>query len=256
VAITVEPPFWRTWWFLSLATIGLLGAIIGSVHYASTQKLRRQLESMRQQEALEQERSRIARDLHDQLGANLTQVALLGELAESDKESPTDVEAHARQISQTARDTTRALDEIVWTVNPSNDTLDGLINYLVKYAQEYFELAGLRYRLEVPPQLPSAPISPEVRHNVFLAAKEAVNNVVKHAQANSAWLRLRLEPHRFTLEIEDDGRGLPPTAEKTGRNGLHNMRKRMQDIGGEFTIGSGTEKGTLVRLTAPIANTK
>src|SRR4030095_7479440 len=115
---------------------------------------------MRQQEALELERARIARDLHDQLGANLTQVALLGEMAESDKDDPQEVAAHARQISHTARDTTRALDEIVWTVNPSHDTLDGLINYVCKYAQEYFALAGLRYRLDVPAQLPNSSISP------------------------------------------------------------------------------------------------
>src|SRR5262252_3311765 len=142
------------------------------------------------------QRPRIARDLHDQLGANLTQVALLGEMAETDKDVPHEVEAHARQISQTARETTHALDEIVWTVNPSNDTLDGLINYICKYAQEYLALAELRYRLEVPSQLPATPISPELRHNVFLVAKEAVNNIVKHAHASSAWLRLQLEPHQ------------------------------------------------------------
>src|SRR5205807_4899034 len=213
--------------------------VVGSVHYVSTQKLQRQLGVMRQQEALEKERARIARDLHDQLGANLTQVALLGELAETDKELPQEVEAHAKQISQTARDTTRALDEIVWTVNPSNDTLDGLINYVCKYAQEYFEIAGLRYRLEVPPQLPNEPISPELRHNVFLAAKEAVNNIVKHAQASSAWLRLRLEPDRFVLEIEDNGRGLTAADKNKGRNGLRNLRKRMEDIGGQFEIAPG-----------------
>ncbi|HWI56750.1 MAG TPA: sensor histidine kinase, partial [Bacillota bacterium] len=251
LAITVRPPFWQTRWFLTTATLCLLAMIIGSVHYVSTQKLQRELALMRQHEALEKERARIARDLHDQLGANLTQVALLGELAESDKDLPEEVEGHARQISQTARDTTRALDEIVWTVNPSNDTLDGLVNYICKYAQEYLALAELRYRLEVPPDLPSLPISPEVRHHVFLAAKEAINNVVKHAQASSAWVRLHLEPERFTLEIEDNGRGLAAGDEKKGRNGLRNMRKRMEDIGGEFAAGPGTEGGTRVRLTAP-----
>ncbi len=252
LAVKVLPPFWRTWWFLSLVSVCLLGAIVGSVHYVSTQKLHRQLEHHRQQEALERERARIARDLHDQLGANLTQVSLLGEMAESDKDDPAEVEAHARQISQTAVETTRALDEIVWTVNPSNDTLDGLINYVCKYAQEYVALAGLRYRLEVPPQLPNTPISPELRHNVFLAAKECINNVVKHAHATSAWLRLRLEPERFTLEIEDNGRGLPADAENKGRNGLRNMRKRLEDIGGTFEVGAGSEGGTKVKLTAPL----
>jgi ligand-binding sensor domain-containing protein/signal transduction histidine kinase len=252
LAVHVLPPFWRTWWFLSSSAIFLLGMIVGFVYYASTQRLHRQLEGLRQQEALEKERARIARDLHDQLGANLTQVALLGELAEEDKASPKEVEAHAKQISQTARETTHALDEIVWTVNPSNDTLDGLINYVCKYAQEYLALADLRYRLEVPSQLPSTPISPELRHNVFLAAKESVNNVVKHARATSAWLRLHLEPHQFILEIEDNGRGIAPADEKKGRNGLRNMRKRMEDIGGKFEMTSGSEGGTKVRLIAPL----
>ncbi|HVV72990.1 MAG TPA: sensor histidine kinase, partial [Verrucomicrobiae bacterium] len=252
LAVVVLPPFWQTWWFITASSLALLGLIVGSVHYVSTQKLQRQLASMRQQEALEKERARIARDLHDQLGANLTQVALLGEMAESDKELPNEVESHARQISQTARETTRALDEIVWTVNPSNDTLDGLINYVCKYAQEYLALAGLKYRLDVPPNLPSLPISPELRHNAFLAAKEAVNNVVKHSKASSAWLRLELHPDRFVLEIEDDGRGLNPADQKKGRNGLKNMRKRMQDVGGTFEVVSRPGGGTIVRLAAPV----
>jgi signal transduction histidine kinase len=230
----------------------MVGMIAGSVYYVSTQRLHRQLENLRQHEALEKERARIARDLHDLLGANLTQVALLGEMAETDKDSPQEVESHAKQISQTARETTHALDEIVWTVNPSNDTLDGLINYLCKYAQEFLAMADLRYRLEVPSQLPSTPISPELRHNVFLAAKESVNNVVKHAHATSAWLRLQLEPHQFTLEIEDNGRGIAPADEKKGRSGLRNMRKRMEDIGGKFEMTASAEGGTKVRLTAPL----
>ena len=162
LTITVLPPFWRKWWFLSASTLCLLGIIVGIVHYLSTQKLHRQLAGLRQQQALEKERARIARDIHDQVGASLTQLSLLGEMVESDKDSPAEVEAHARQISQTARETSRALDEIVWTVNPSNDTLEGLINYICKHAQEYLAVAGLRYRLDVPAQLPAAVISPEV----------------------------------------------------------------------------------------------
>jgi signal transduction histidine kinase len=252
LAIRVLPPFWQTWWFLTAVTLALLGLIIGSVHYVSTQKLQRQLALMRQQELLERERARIARDLHDQLGANLTQVALLGEMAEDDRELPEEVAAHAQQISQTARDTTRALDEIVWTVNPSNDTLDGLLNYVCKYAQEYLALAGLKYRLETPRELPTTPISPELRHNVFLAAKEAVNNVVKHSGADSAWLRLKLSPDRFVLEIEDNGKGLHEADQNKGRNGLRNMRKRMEDLGGEFEFSSGENGGTRITLKAPI----
>jgi ligand-binding sensor domain-containing protein/signal transduction histidine kinase len=253
-AVIVEPPFWQTWWFLLIATAVVLGWIIGIVHYLSTQRLQRQLEGLRQQQAIEKERSRIARDIHDQLGASLTQVSLLGELVESDKDSAEEVVAHARQISQTALDTTRTLDEIVWTINPSNDTLDGLITYVCKYAQEYLAVAGLRYRLEVPAELPEASISPEVRHNVFLASKEAVTNVVRHAHATAVRIQLRLEPGVFILEIEDNGRGLAGLDSKAAqsRNGLRNMRKRMEDIGGGFLMGPAPDGGTQIRLTAPI----
>ncbi|HEX6912823.1 MAG TPA: triple tyrosine motif-containing protein, partial [Longimicrobium sp.] len=254
VAIAVLPPFWRTWWFLTAVTAALLAAVIAAVHLVFTQRLNRQLATLRQQEALERERARIARDIHDQLGANLTQVALLGELVEADKHSPADIEEHARQISQTARDTTRSLDEIVWTVNPANDTLEGLASYLCKYAQEYLAVAGLRVRLEVPAELPAASITPDVRHNVYLAAREAVTNIVRHAKASSAWLRLKVEPGRFTFEIQDDGRGPGEIESERARtrSGLRNMSRRMEDVGGSFSISPAPGRGTVVRLTAPI----
>ncbi|HEX4265649.1 MAG TPA: two-component regulator propeller domain-containing protein [Verrucomicrobiae bacterium] len=252
LTVVVQPGLWQKGWFRGLVALCVLAVIAGIVYYFSTQKLQRQVALLRQQEVLEHERGRIARDLHDQLGANLTQVALLGELAESDKEIPAEVEEHARQISQTARETTKALDEIVWAINPSNDTLEGLVNYSGKYAQEYFGLAGLRYRVDIPNQLPDVTLPPEVRHNVFLAFKESVNNVVKHAQASEAHVRLKLEQNRFTLEIEDNGRGPAGAEQKSGRNGLRNMRKRMEDVGGTFSIGAAAGQGTIVRLTAPI----
>jgi len=255
VVLPPPPPFWRTWWFLTFAPLTLIAAIVGIVHYLSTQKLQRQLALMRQQEMLEKERARIARDIHDQVGASLTQVALLGELVETDKDSPPDVEEHAKQICQTARETTRALDEIVWTVNPQNDTLEGLVNYICKNAQDYLAVAGVRYRFDVPPQVPAHPIPPDVRHHVFLASKEAVTNIVRHAKATSAWIRMKIEPAQFTVEIEDNGRGvadLDVNAPRT-RHGLKNMRKRMEDVGGTFHIGPGSEGGALVRLTVPLA---
>lgn len=252
LTVIVQPALWQKAWFRTSVALGVIGIIAGMVYYFSTQRLQRQVEVLRQQEALEHERARIARDLHDQLGANLTQVALLAEMAEADKDIPTEVEDHAQQISQTARETTKALDEIVWAVNPSNDTLEGLVNYSGKYAQEYFALANLRYRVDIPNQLPDVTLPPEVRHNVFLAFKESVNNVVKHAQATEARIRLKLDADWFALEIEDNGRGPAGAEQKTGRNGLRNMRKRMEDVGGSFSMGPAAEQGTIVRLTAPI----
>jgi signal transduction histidine kinase len=177
---------------------------------------------------------------------------LLGELAEGDKHLPEEIEQHAQQITETARDTTRALDEIVWSLNSANDTLEGLANYAGKYAQDYFALAGVSYRAELPVQLPALPILPEVRHNVFLAFKEAVNNVVKHAQATEARVKLQLAAEKFILSVEDNGRGLGDLSEKKMRNGLKNMCKRLADIGGEFEITAGANGGTVVRLIVPL----
>jgi signal transduction histidine kinase len=255
LSVSVLPYFWQTASFRALAAAVLLGLVAAAVYFFSTQKLHRQVAGLRQQQALEKERARIARDIHDQVGASLTQLALLGEMVEADKDDPREAQEHARQISQTARETTHALDEIVWTVNPSNDTLDGFVNYICKQAQDYLAVAGLRYRLDAPAQLPKTAISPETRHNVFLAAKEAVTNIVKHSGATEAALHLRLEADAFTLEIQDNGRGPVGLKEKAAesRNGMRNMRKRMEDIGGRFSIGPGPNGGTVVGLTVPLA---
>jgi signal transduction histidine kinase len=254
--IIIQPPFWRKPWFVASAILALLGVLAGTIYLISTAKLKRQLRVLHQKELIERERARIARDLHDQLGANLTQVTLLGEMAELDKNLPAEIELHAQQICATARETTRSLDEIVWAVNPSNDTLEGLANYACKYAQDYFALAGVSFRADLPANLPPTPILPEVRHNVFLAFKEAVNNVVKHALATEAHVRLRLEPEQFILSVEDNGRGVGDVSEKKLRNGLKNMRRRLADVHGEFEISPGAKGGTLVQLKVPIAKLK
>ena len=252
--VRVLPPFWRQAWFLTVTSLVLLGAVVGIVYWFATQRLHRQLAVLRQKEALERERARIARDLHDQLGANLTRVSLLGEQVETDKDEPAEVEAHARQISQTATETAHALDEIVWAANPSNDTLEGLVNYLCKYAQDFLTTANVRCRLDVPAHVESRPIAPDARHTIFLVAKEALNNVAKHAQASSVHLHIEANAKQFTVEITDDGRGPSgaATAEKRGRNGLRNMRRRMEDAGGSFDIEPANPNGTRIRLTAPL----
>jgi signal transduction histidine kinase len=139
-------------------------------------------------------------------------------------------------------------------VNPSNDTLDGLVTYFCKNAQEYLTVAGLRCRLEVPAELPRMSLPPEVRHNFFLAAKEAVTNIVRHAEAAEARIRLRLGRGDFTLEVEDNGKGMASMdpAAAARRNGLKNMRRRMDDIHGRFELEPGAAGGTVVRLTAPL----
>ena len=251
--ITVWPPFWQTTWFRGSVLALLVGALVAAVRYATWRKMQMQLELMKQQRAVELERSRIARDIHDDLGANLTQIALLSELAQADLGQPAQARSHLEQIFTTAGAVARQLDEIVWAISPANDTLEEFASYVSKFAQDYLRVAGIRCRLEVPESLPKYPMSSAQRHDLFLAAKEALHNVVKHAQADEVWLRLKIEQGALALEIEDNGKGVGQGAEARPRgHGLANMRNRLGHVGGSFAQQSRPGLGTLVRLALPL----
>jgi signal transduction histidine kinase len=253
VPMTVWPPFWQTTWFRGSVLVLLVGALVAAVRYATWRKMQMQLELLNQQRAVELERSRIARDIHDDLGANLTQIALLSELAQTDLAQPAQARSHLEQIFTTAGAVARQLDEIVWAITPANDTLEQFASYVSKFAQDYLRVAGIRCRLEVPESLPKYPMSSAQRHDLFLAAKEALHNVVKHAQADEVWLRLKIDQGALALEIEDNGNGLGPRAETGLRgHGLANMQNRLRHVGGTFEQQSRPGSGTLVRLALPL----
>lgn len=257
LAIEQLPFLWQTWWFDVLVIAIMVGSVSAAVRYAATRSLQRKLERLEQQHAVERERERIAKDIHDDLGAGLTQIMLQSSLAR--RESPDRVQTDLLQISETARDLVRAMDEIVWAVNPENDTLDGLLTYIGKFVQEFSAAAQLRCRLDLPPEPPSVPLSAEARHHIFLAVKEALNNVVKHSRATEVSLQLKLEPDAVTLVIEDNGVGLESVSSNgslqervSSGHGLPNLRRRLEKIGGKCTIRSKPREGTQVSLTIPI----
>lgn len=259
INLKVLPFFWETWWFDILAGLFFIGGVFGAVRFAVTRKLRRKLEQLRQRRALERERERIARDIHDDLGAGLTQILLQSSLAR--REPQEQIQTHLAQISGTARELVGAMDEIVWAINPENDTLEGLVTYVGKYVQEYVTQAGLRCRLDLPAQLPALVLSAEVRHNLFLAIKEVLNNAVKHAQAAEILFLLKMQPSGFSFVIKDDGRGFIPGAVEmqtadgsriSSGHGLRNLVHRLEKIGGACTVRSKPGKGTEVELTVVI----
>ncbi len=156
------------------------------------------------------------------------------------------------------------MDEIVWAVNPRHDTLDSLTSYVCRFAQEYLNVAGVQCRLDVPDRLPAVPVTSEVRHNLFLAVKEVLNNVIKHARAREVWLRLRLVARGFTLAIEDDGQGfdlrsaVSASADQASMRlspgqGLQNLSKRLEEIGGSCVVASEPGQGTRVELTVSLS---
>lgn len=256
LAIEQLPFIWQTWWFEVLAGAGLLVAVSGAVRYAATRSLQQKLERLKQQHAVERERERIAKDIHDDLGAGLTQIMLQSSLAR--REPPERIQTDLLQISETARDLVRTMDEIVWAVNPENDTLDGLLTYISKFVQEFSAAAKLRCRLDLPPEPPTIALTAEARHHIFLAVKEALNNVVKHSHATEVSLQLKLESDSLTLVIKDNGVGLVSgnsngaTQDRlSSGHGLANIRRRLEGIGGMCSIISSPSEGTQVNLTIP-----
>jgi signal transduction histidine kinase/ligand-binding sensor domain-containing protein len=258
LAFVVLPQFWQTWWFHTLTVLASVALVVSIVLFITRRRMRLKLERIERQQALERERTRIAKDIHDHLGANLTRISLLSQSAHGELENPAQAAAQLERIYNTSRELTRSMDEIVWAVNPQHDTLDSLASYLGNFAQEYLVSLDIRCRLDVPLHLPHWPITAEMRHNVFLAFKEALHNVIKHSGAREVSIFLVTDDHGFTLSVRDNGKGFDPAtiAPPTGRgNGLKNMRQRLEKMGGRFEIHSTPGAGTEIKfvVTLPIA---
>jgi len=256
--LRVLPFYWETGWFKLSVLLVLIGLIAAFVRHHGRQAFRREVERLEHQRDLEQDRARIARDIHDHIGSGLTRISLLNELLLG--EPPGQLAYRVGQITGVTCELMRAMDEIVWAVNPKNDTLESLMNYVCDYAGEFLRPAGISLRLRVPARLPAWSLTSEVRHNLFLAVKEILNNIVKHAGASEVLLELKLNDATATLEIQDNGRGLSretagaaPAGGRSlaGGNGLDNLRKRAAAIGGQCRIHSERGGGTRIGLVLP-----
>jgi signal transduction histidine kinase/ligand-binding sensor domain-containing protein len=245
------------WWEMTafrviFATLTAVG-IAALVRMLVLRRVRRRILLLEQQHALEKERARIARDMHDDLGASLTRIALMSELAAGEPEMRGAAE-QLGAIAQAARSVSGTLDQIVWTVNPRNDTLERLVGYLGEFADEYLAPTGLTLRLELPIDVPALPVVSEVRHAVLLAIKETLNNVVKHAQAREVSLRVVIAAAALQIVIKDNGQGFDPSEVGAFSNGLANLRQRLGTLGGGTQIESRPGSGTTVTLHVPLAH--
>jgi signal transduction histidine kinase len=262
----VLPYFWQTTWFHLLGGLATALAAGGVVWFDTRRRMRRRLERAERQRDLERERARIARDIHDDLGAQLTRITMMSESARGDLANPGRTAACLEKIYDTARELTRSMDEIVWAVSPRHDTLESLAAYLEKFAHDWLAGVGIRCRLDLPLQFPEWHLTSEVRHNVFLAFKEALHNAVKHSGASEVMVRLTLKAESFDLAVEDNGRGfavvdkIKTVSAAQGRaasgNGLENMRRRLAATGGSCEIksapGAGTQVIFFVQLKASV----
>lgn len=251
--LMVVPPFiWETWWFRSLALIILLSFVIVIARYISFRRLQQKLKILQQQRALDQERARIARDLHDDLGGSLTEVSLLVKMLDHYQHQPQKVSGAVRQIASTVRHVNESLDQIVWAINPRNDTLPNLIGFMGQSSMEFLRNAGIKCEMDLPDHAPEWILTPEERHNLFLAVKEAINNIVRHSHADEARIQMSLEKRVLKILIQDNGCGMNGSSERYCSDGLRNMRQRMADIAGQCLIDARAGGGTSVSLTFPI----
>ena len=252
IGVTILPPimplaihFWQQGWF-QISLVTLLGVVILLSLWLMTQ-LAAQFKAQR---FLEVERARIARELHDDLGAQVTQLVLLGEVAQREQPADSSVRAQFNEICQHGRELSRAMGEVVWAVNSQRDTVRDFITYICKYAQAFLATANIRCRLEVEPETPVLAFDLPVRRNLFLAAKEALNNVARHSGADTLLLRIFRTGEKLVVILEDNGHGFDP-AQSVG-NGLTNMTERLSEIDGACSIVSQPGAGCVVTFTAPL----
>jgi signal transduction histidine kinase/ligand-binding sensor domain-containing protein len=248
-------PFLRdTWWFRTALLLAFTAAIFALARFIAGRRVQARLHALEQQAAVERERTRIARDIHDDLGSRLTKIALLGGLATRERTEPEKVGRRLQEISDTARQLLKSLDETVWAINPRNDNLPQLINYLGQFAAKFLATAEIACVLDLPDDPPIRPVSADARHQLFLAVKEALTNVVKHAHAREVRFGCRIEASALHVVVADDGLGCAGrTPDDPEADGLRNMRQRLMALGGRFDLESTPGAGTRVTLVLPLA---
>jgi signal transduction histidine kinase len=216
--------------------------------------MRRRLAILERQQALDHERSRIARDMHDEIGARLTQISLLSALADDSAGDAAEVRTQTQKISGVARGLTRSLDEIVWAVRPQNDNLESVVDYLDESLRDLCEDSPVRYWFAGPQAVPQVEVSANVRHNVLLACSEVVNNVLKHSGATEVRVSVRLDPGILEIEIQDNGHGFDVAKGEAKRSGLVHIQQRVREIGGTSVCKSAPGEGTHFAFTVPIGS--
>jgi signal transduction histidine kinase/ligand-binding sensor domain-containing protein len=251
--ITVMPAWWEHTWLRATAALISVAAAIAIIRVWANRRLLRKTAILEQERKLERERARIARDLHDGIGSGLTQLGwLTADLRES---PPAEANTQVDHISGKIRNLARDLDAAVWAVSPRHDTLGSLCAYLCEFAIEQFRHTPVRCRVSAPENLPAGSLAPQIRNHLFMATREILNNILKHADAREARLAIECAGDWITIEIRDDGCGFDVESAIGGsRHGLRNLHDRLREIGGEVGISSQSGKGAQVRLRAPIAS--
>lgn len=251
--VRVPLPYWRTSWFWSVTVVVVTLLFVAAFRYYSWRRVQQAVAKLQQEHALEQERLRIAQDIHDDLGARVTQISIVSGMALKDRAISDKARAEFDRISTMSRELVAALYETVWAVDPENDNVEAVGSYLCQRINELCVQAGLRCRLSVMSLPQNVEISSRARHNLSMAANEAVHNVIKHASATLVTVKITFESDWLVIVISDNGLGFAMDVSASSGYGLTNMHSRMLEIGGDCEIQSAKGSGTSVTFRLSFA---
>ena len=268
--VIVPALYRRTEFWLVLAALAFVVALL-SWRAVEVGRMRRRVAKMEREQELERERARIAKDLHDDIGANLSQISILTTLAGRQDAPVEERNGLAEEAAAVARQTIRSFDQIVWSINPRNDTVQSLVQYLCNSAEDLMASTGIRCQLNAEGTFPELALSPQARWAVLMATKEALHNVIKHSGATRVEVRIGFADGVLEVAVEDDGRGIEEVATEPSTrlksvhpqvgesraahgNGLRNMRQRMGEVGGECQIGNQPDGGVQVVIRLRVAH--
>ncbi|HEX3800092.1 MAG TPA: sensor histidine kinase [Verrucomicrobiae bacterium] len=253
LAVRVPRPFWESPWFWGAMAMMVVVVVALSVRYYTSRRMQRAMFLLEQQRALEEERMRIARDIHDDLGARVTQISMMSGMAQKDTTLSEKARAEFDQIYLVSRDLVSALYETVWAVDPENDNVNAMGDYLRQTINEMCTQAQLRCRIHVSPLPLEINVSSRIRHNFSMAAREAVHNIIKHARATLVTARITFADKLFDVSIQDDGCGFDQAGVPAG-HGLKNMKRRLEGLGGNCAIESSPGQGTTIHFKLVIGS--
>ncbi len=207
---------------------------------------------LERQKLIERERLRISKDMHDEVGSSLTKIAILSEMIRQEINNRSKAESSLSKISEISREVIDNMSEIIWAINPKNDKLDNLAAYLREYAYEFLEGTKIECQFNFMENYPPVALSAEFRRNIFLVVKESLNNVVKHSSANKVTLKFIYDEPYLIINIKDNGKGYSENKISKFGNGLNNISKRVEDIGGKLNITSAPGKGVLTEINVKL----
>jgi signal transduction histidine kinase len=253
--VVVLPPFWATWWFRGALILVLGGGLYLGMRSYVGERLRRERDRHERETAVLAERMRIAGDMHDDLGAGLSALKLKSEMALRVEKDPLKRE-QLGALANTAGELIGSMRQIIWTMNADQTSVEDLVVYTANYVRTYCEQNGLTPEVITGKQWPEVSLSTEQRRNIFLVVKEALHNVVKHANARTVRLVIA-GGDELLVDVQDDGIGLPGHTLDSVGNGLRNMRKRIAALGGHLGMETGQVlpgdlKGTRIRFRVPL----